>query len=126
MGISPEEIRYGYLFAFGREPESAEVAWHAYHTDVAQFRRALLGSKEFRGKYSAFAPGVTGHPFATWTREALAFIHVPKTGGSTLTDLLSTCFDSAQISAQSVLICFIYTPWQSWHPTICLRAILTI
>jgi SAM-dependent methyltransferase len=109
MGISPEEIRYGYLFAFGREPESAEVAWHAYHTDVAQFRRALLGSKEFRGKYSAFAPGVTGHPFATWTREALAFIHVPKTGGSTLTDLLSTCFDSAQICPERVNLLHLYS-----------------
>ena len=40
-------------------------------------------SEEFRAKYSAFLPGVTGHPFATWHRDAFAFIHIPKTGGST-------------------------------------------
>ena len=93
MAISPEEVRYGYLFVLGREPESeTTLSWHLQHADISQFREALLRSEEFRAKYSALSPGVIGHPFATWHREAVAFIHVPKTGGSSLQNLLRECF----------------------------------
>jgi hypothetical protein len=93
MSISTEEVRYGYLFVLGREPESEiAIAWHAQNADIPQFRDALLRSEEFRAKYSALAPGLTGHPFATWDREAVAFIHVPKTGGTSLGNLLRECF----------------------------------
>lgn len=98
MPISAEAVRYGYLFAFGREPENQDaITWHIRHTDVFKFREALLCSEEFRAKYSAFLPGVTGHPFATWHRDAFAFIHIPKTGGSTLSNLLRACFSAERI-----------------------------
>jgi len=98
MSISAEEVRYGYLFVLGREPESEiAIARHAQNADIPQFRDALLRSEEFRAKHSALLPGLTGHPFATWDREAVAFIHVPKTGGSSLYNILRGRFSRDRI-----------------------------
>lgn len=49
--LSEEEVRLGYRFFLGREPESeAAIAAHRRHADLATFRRVLVASREFRTK----------------------------------------------------------------------------
>lgn len=49
--LSEEEVRQGYRFILGREPENAQVIDdHRRHADLETLRRALLNSNEFRAK----------------------------------------------------------------------------
>jgi hypothetical protein len=58
----------------------------------AEFRRALLSSEEFKGIYKGMFPQTYGHPSLSMGRETLAFIHLQKTGGSSLRTMLERQF----------------------------------
>jgi hypothetical protein len=41
--------------------------------------------------------GKAAHPYQSWERKAVVFVHLGKTGGTTLHDLLSKCFPESRI-----------------------------
>ena len=90
---SRDAVINGFRFILGREPgnESA-IDEHARIPSFAAFRRALLGSEEFRGNYKVMFPEAHGHPSLTMGRETLAFIHLQKTGGTSLRTMLERQF----------------------------------
>jgi hypothetical protein len=90
---SREAVINGFRFLLGREPgnESA-IDEHARIPSFAGFRKALLGSEEFRGNYKVMFPETYGHPSLTMGRETLAFIHLQKTGGTSLRTMLERQF----------------------------------
>jgi hypothetical protein len=90
---SRDTVINGFRFILGREPgnESA-IDEHARIPSFAAFRRALLGSEEFRGNYKVMFPETYGHPSLTMGRETLAFIHLQKTGGTSLRTMLESQF----------------------------------
>ncbi len=95
-----EDIRQGYRFILGREPESEQVvALQMQHTTVASFRLAALRSVEFRHHYRGIGDyAVNGrNPRDSEARRTVAFIHLPKTGGSTLSDFLAKHFAPERI-----------------------------
>jgi hypothetical protein len=90
---SRDTVIKGFRFILGREPgnESA-IDEHARIPSFAAFRKALLGSEEFRGNYKVMFPETYGHPSLTMGRETLAFIHLQKTGGTSLRTMLERQF----------------------------------
>jgi len=57
-----------------------------------QLRRVLLGSEEFKGRYRAMFPEEYPHPSLSMRRDTLVFIHLQKTGGSSLRTMLEKQF----------------------------------
>lgn len=96
---APEDyVRWGYRLLLGREPESVEVIQNnPFKNNRHKLVEFLLESVEFKVKYKDFGSKKDRNPYASWEREAVAFIHLPKTGGTTLYALLSNCFHPDRI-----------------------------
>jgi len=95
-----EDIRQGYRFILGREPESeAVIALQMQHVSVASFRSASLRSVEFRDQYRGIGVYAADarSPYGSEARPAVAFIHLAKTGGTTLYELLAQHFEQDRI-----------------------------
>ena len=90
-GVTRDEIRAAYVCLLGREPES-ETAYsvHCSHKDVFQLRRALLESEEYLERMAAIRHAQQ--------KDALFFIHMEKTGGTTLHHELARNFDPGEVS----------------------------
>ncbi len=96
--ITREDIRYGYRFVLGREPESeAALDGHLSHQTIEDLRLTLLRSNEFQGKYKVLFEEIRDDPRLTRERDAIIFIHLQKTGGLTLQSLLERCFSKDRI-----------------------------
>jgi hypothetical protein len=92
-----EDIRQCYRLILGREPENDRTLdEHMQYPSVAAIRIAALKSIEFRGKYRAIC-AERPDPYWSSTRDALAFIHVEKTGGTSLRDLLAAQFEEDRV-----------------------------
>jgi hypothetical protein len=90
---SRDTVINGFRFILGREPGNERaIDEHARISSFAAFRQALLGSEEFRGNYKVMFPEAYGHPSLTMGRETLAFIHLQKTGGTSLRTMLERQF----------------------------------
>jgi Sulfotransferase family len=86
---SREDIVHGYRLILGREPEGQSVIdAHMLIPSVAEFRRLLLSSDEFKGKYKAIDPDKCDHPSLSMGRDTLVFIHMQKTGGTSLNAMI--------------------------------------
>jgi len=86
--VSREEIFWAYRFILGRDPEG-ESAYQAHggHRDWATMRNVMLESTEAR---QTVARIVNQPPAAfDYFRPLLVFIHVEKTGGTSLWDALT-------------------------------------
>jgi len=59
---------------------------------VAQLRQTLLRSDEFVEKYRTMHPDVGNHPNLNRARRAVVFIHLQKTGGTSLRELIGKHF----------------------------------
>jgi hypothetical protein len=59
---------------------------------VAELREALMRSEEFAGKYRTMHPDVENHPNMSRGRRAIVFIHLQKTGGTSLRELIGRQF----------------------------------
>lgn len=101
-------VRWAYRLLLGREPESLSTV---QDSPFKHNRRGLvdflLNSDEFywnhatlHAKYKAITATTTSHPYASWSRDTVAFVHLPKTGGTTLHTLLSGCFPRDRICPQ--------------------------
>jgi hypothetical protein len=118
-GVSREDIEAAYRLILGRAPESEDaISIHESHPDLDSLRRAFLASEEFQSKFksptvpdalaieSASFPSInigasTSSEAPALTSElALVFLHLPKTGGSTLHELFSAHFAPEEICPQ--------------------------
>src|ERR1700722_13154288 len=91
------DIRECYRLILGRDPENDQVVDEQMrYPSVAAFRSAVLKSIEFRGKYRAVC-AEKPDPYGSIARPALAFVHVEKTGGTSLRDLLAPQFGEDRV-----------------------------
>ena len=84
MPVTFDQTKLAYQLILGRDATEAEVN-HATskHSDLASLRRTFLNSEEFFRKY-----GQIREERAQRLTETLIHIHVPKTAGTSLTDVL--------------------------------------
>jgi len=98
MPISDTEIRLGYRFLLGREPESAEIYRLYRPCSFAEFRRTLVESPEGRKFLKGLMAngGPPGRP--RFERAVACFIHVEKTAGTTLHRVLEGYFPADRLT----------------------------
>jgi hypothetical protein len=90
---SREDVLNGFRFILGRElANEGAINEHMRISNLTELRRALLTSDEFKGIYRAMLPDAYDHPSLSMGRETLAFIHLQKTGGSSLRAMLEAQF----------------------------------
>jgi hypothetical protein len=95
---SLEDVLHGFRLILGREPENQQaIDAHMNIPTVSELRRTLLVSSEFQGKYKMMRPETHDHPGLSIEREAVVFIHMPKTGGTTLRALLAGQFPADRV-----------------------------
>jgi hypothetical protein len=88
-----EDVLHGFRFILGREPEhEGAIEAHMNVATVAELREILLSSDEFSGKYKFMYPDVSEHPIASIDRRTIVFIHLQKTGGTSLRSMLGKQF----------------------------------
>lgn len=92
---SREDVLHGYRLILGREPEDEDaIRAHMQVATVAELRQIFLSCAEFRGKYKVMHPEMRDHPSLSLERPALLFIHLQKTGGTSLDAMLGQHFAS--------------------------------
>lgn len=93
------DIVYGYRMILGREPESEAMieAQQMQHASVASFRRSLLKSIEFHGQNRSLYSEQALHPYWSRNRNTVVFIHLQKTGGTTLRSIIESQFAPERI-----------------------------
>jgi hypothetical protein len=97
--LSREEIRYGYIYVLGREPEGENAyAAHGKVSGISAFREILLNSAEGREKLSQYVRTADRHPYYDLDRRTVCFLHLEKTGGTTLYNLLRSYFPPERVS----------------------------
>jgi hypothetical protein len=98
MAIERIEVIYAFLYILGRAPESEDVV--RYHANnfptVDALRRHLFGTDEFRNVYSLLTDYHRDQSF-DFTRRRLGFVHIPKTGGTTVISAISAVVDAAKV-----------------------------
>ena len=88
-------VRVLYKALLSRDPDPAGFAHYVSVLDGGTKTLYEVAS-EFVIEFTA-QEGKTPHPFESWDKEAVAFIHLGKTGGATLHALLSKCFPESRI-----------------------------
>jgi hypothetical protein len=92
-----EDIVQCYRLILGREPENeTTINGQMQYVSVSAFRNATLKSIEFRGKYRALCAD-RPDPYWSSARQTVAFIHLEKTGGTTLRDALAPLFEEDRV-----------------------------
>jgi hypothetical protein len=95
---SREDVLHGFRLILGREPEDQQaIDAHMQIPSVAELRRTLLVSSEFQGQYKVMRPEPYEHPSLSIERETVVFIHMQKTGGTTLRALLEGQFPADRV-----------------------------
>ena len=78
-----EYVLWAYRLLLGREPESRDVIRNnPFKNNRQGLVNTVLRSEEFHTKNRGLPP--LDNPYHSWDDEAIAFIHLPKTGGTTL------------------------------------------
>jgi Sulfotransferase family len=96
-----EYVRWAYRLLLGREPESPEsVRGNPFKNDRLRLIKFVLASHEFQTKNKGLFTESSNNPYFSWSKEAIAFIHLPKTGGTTLHALLQACLPEDRICPQ--------------------------
>jgi hypothetical protein len=90
---SREDVLNGFRLILGREPEDERaISAHMLIPSLAELRQALLASEEFQGKYKVMHPATEAHPSLSMGRPTIVFIHLQKTGGTSLRVMLERQF----------------------------------
>ncbi len=85
----------GFRLILGRELDDQNVIDDYMRvSSVAELRRILLKSQEFEEKYKAMRPAECEHPSLSMARDTLVFIHLRKTGGTSLRAMLEQQFSA--------------------------------
>ena len=102
--LCADDVIQAYRWLLGREPESVAAIEgklaHAKRKTV--LRRRMLQSPEFKQKFNAIAGPAPDTParYLPPECERIVFIHIPKTGGTTLRTLLSEAVGKDQVSTE--------------------------
>ena len=89
--VTREQIRDAYVFLLGLEPESEEAyRTHEEHENLLHLREAILSSDEYRSRLVSL--------IEAYNRAAVVFIHLEKTGGTTLHNVLASNYDPDRAS----------------------------
>jgi hypothetical protein len=113
-----EYVRWAYRLLLGREPENLEaVQSNPFKNHRQLLVQYFLNSHEFKQNYEKLPitykdklAALADYPYASWNRDAVAFIHLPKTAGTTLHSLLSACFSKGRICPQRLNALHSYSP----------------
>ncbi len=93
-----QDVLHAFRFILGREPNDEHaIRAHMGIPTVSELRRVLLNSQEFQGKYKVMNPDCGVHPEFSAQRETTVFIHLQKTGGTTLRAFLERQFPADRI-----------------------------
>lgn len=94
--LTRDEVIWGYRLILGREPENEKaISAHGQHESLRAFRRMLLDSDEFAQLQRLESATNKSAPCLSWPilhQEKLVFLHLPKTGGTTLHHQLAQFF----------------------------------
>jgi hypothetical protein len=95
---SRADVYQAFRLILGREPESDGVVdAHLRAKSVAELRISLINSEEFQGKYRSLHPNSNLNPYWSADRETLVFIHLKKTGGTSLRSMIQGLFPADRI-----------------------------
>jgi hypothetical protein len=90
---SRDDVIQAFRLILGREPENdVVIEAHMRVPSIAELRNALLRSDEFAGKFRTMHPVVGDHPNLNRGRRAVVFIHLQKTGGTSLREIIGKQF----------------------------------
>jgi hypothetical protein len=113
---SDEYVRWAYKLLLGREPESEKaVRNNPFKNDRHRLVEQFLNSGEFHDKqfhdtHKPLFSNAKPSPYEYWTRGAIALVHMPKTGGSTLDSLLKKFFHPSRICGVPTASLHLYSP----------------
>jgi hypothetical protein len=95
---SRDDVLQTFRLILGRELKDEDaIRAHMSIATVADLRLAVLNSPEFQGKYKLINPDAGVHPDLTMERQATVFIHLQKTGGTSLRAFLERQFPADRV-----------------------------
>jgi hypothetical protein len=90
---SREDVYHAFRLILGRElQDEPAMQAHLQISSVAELRRVMLESVEFSDKYNAMHPDVHQHPDLAYERRTVVLLHLEKTGGTSLRELVAQAF----------------------------------
>lgn len=104
MSLTDMDIESAFLWLLGRKPETAAIEWHAQNFgDADSLRGHLMNCQEF---LDFLASNISNREDTTFSflRPKLAFLHLPKTGGTSLTRMLDHAFADEDIFPDRYMI----------------------
>lgn len=91
-------VLWAYRLLLGREPESADiVTLNPFKNDRESLVQSILDSDEYQTRKKTPSQDLADYPYLSWNNDAVAFIHIVKTGGTTLHTLLGACFSKDRV-----------------------------
>ena len=97
--LTPEIIRVCFLVILGRPASDEDITAHLSARNVGDLRRILFLSEEFRLDKAPAPPAVSRPSLENARAEKVVFVHLYKTGGTTLSEHLRACFPPEQVCA---------------------------
>ena len=98
----------------GREPEPKALASYAESLaakkDLGALLRELIGSKEFAAKQWSRARDRWPHPSATYDSPAVIFLHVQKTAGTSMQNMLRAVYDPREVFSEHTDSLYLRSP----------------
>jgi len=99
-----ELVRAAFQGVLEREPEPKALASYAQSLaakkDLGALLRELIGSKEFAAKQWARARHRWPHPRASYDSPAVIFLHVQKTAGTSMQNMLRAVYDPREVFSE--------------------------
>lgn len=108
MNVTREEIRAAFVCLLNREPES-DVVYNVHATceNLIQLRQMITRGEEFRRRMAAIREA--------HHRDALFFIHLEKTGGSSVLAMLAAHYQPGQIAPSHYGFRDVFDPIESTY-----------
>ncbi len=102
--LAPELVRAAFQGVLEREPEPKALASYAESLaakkDLRALLRELIRSKEFAAKHWSRARHRWPHPSAAYDSPAVIFLHVQKTAGTSVQNMLRAVYDPREVFSE--------------------------
>lgn len=98
MPLDPSQVAAAFSALLDRSPDSSQVVENNLHHDtIGDYIRKVVLSPEFLGRLTTAMRRQTLQDLRPLDEERIVFLHIPKCGGTTLHDLLSTWFGASAL-----------------------------